>query len=88
MLREHMGGDILHECPIGKVQRESPYVLDAILVQGMADGQGFELLRQSRWLQQAFRVIGSERERHRLITERERQAKRDAAYGQRVLKGH
>jgi hypothetical protein len=77
----------LYECPLGKVHREAPHAYDAINVHGMAEGSGFELLQQPRWMQQAFRVIGSEQERHRQRKMSERQAKNDSRYGAAVLRG-
>lgn len=77
--------DIIYECPVGMVLREAPHAFDAILVHGLAESGGFDLLSQSPWLQSAFRIIGSEKERHRKRQDTERQAKRDAQYGKQVL---
>jgi len=76
----------LYECPVGMVHREAPYVYDVINAHGLSEGAGLELLEKPRWLQQAFRVVGSERERHREAGQRERQTKSDARYGTSVLK--
>jgi len=78
---------ILYECPVGLVQREAPYVYDVINAHSLSEGAGLALLEQPRWLQLAFRVIGSEQGRHREAERREQQAKTDARYGARVLKG-
>lgn len=77
---------MLYECPVGMVHREAPYVYDVINAHGLSEGAGLALLEQPRWLQQAFRVVGSERERHREHDQRERQAKHDARYGASILK--
>lgn len=86
MLVDDPDSAILYECPVGMVHREAPYAWDAINVHSLAEGAGFALLRQSRWLQHAFRVIGSEKERHRQQDESERRARRDAGYGASVLR--
>lgn len=78
--------EVLYECPLGKVHRESPYAYDVINVHSMSEGAGFELLQQPRWLQRCLRVVGSEQERHRRMRESERQAKHDGKYGAAVLR--
>ena len=72
---------------MGRVRRQSPYAYDVINAHSFAEGAGLQLLSEPRWLQQAFRVIGSEQERHRVMAQNEQRAKRDGRYGAAVLKG-
>lgn len=77
----------LRECPVGYLQREAPWVWDALAAAAYAENAGLEVLRQSAFLQQALRIIGSEKTRHRESAARVDRGKSDARHAKRMLKG-
>jgi len=85
---EGVSGDhtVLYECPVGYVQREAPHVYRAISAHAYAENGALNPLDAPGWLQQAFAVISSEKERLRRMADEERKGAGDAAYGQRVLR--
>lgn len=79
----------LRECPVGAVLRESPHVYDVIGAYGTGEHIGPSILQEPLWLQHAFRVVGSERNRLMDLERTNDKAKHDAAYGARVRRrGH
>ena len=76
----------MHECPVGRILREAPHVFEAIMAYRYADGAGLEVLSFPRYLQSAFNVIASERERLRIMAEKDRESKADASHAASVLK--
>lgn len=77
---------VLHECPVGYVQREAPHIYRAIAAHSYAENGSLNPLESPGWLQQAIGVVGSEKERLRRMADEERKSKGDANYGQRALR--
>ena len=77
----------LSECPVGMLAREAPWVWDVLAAQHYAEHAGFEALQQSRFLQDAMRLVASERGRHMEERQKRDRSRSDAAHASRVLKG-
>lgn len=71
---------LLRSCPVGRILSDGPYVYDAIAAHSYAEAGALNPLEATQWLQQALRVVGSERARLRQM-EREREAAQRAAAG-------
>lgn len=78
----------ISECPVGMILRESPHVFDAIGAYGSGENVSPDVLRKPRWLQDAFRVIGSERARLFEMEQQDRKAQHDAKIGARMRSRH
>lgn len=83
---DELGEAVLHECPVGLVLRQTPFVYDLIRAGGYAENTGVEMLSQPRYLQEAVGLVGSERARLRELAQADRQATSDANYGAKILK--
>lgn len=75
----------LYECPTGMLIRDAPWVFDAMRASSCAESAGFDVHRQSVWLQNAVGIVSSERERMRELKDTARKTKADAGYASRVL---
>lgn len=84
---EDEADSMLRECPVGHVLREAPHVYDVLGLYRYAEHEGLRIQKQPRWLQTALRVVDSEKERLRKMSESDKQLKGDAAYAGRVAKG-
>lgn len=80
------GDDMLNECPVGKIMRESPHVYDAIAAHTYSENGALNPLECSPWLQAAIRVVGSERGRLEDMRQEEQRNKVDAKRGQSLRK--
>ena len=78
---------VLYECPVGAVLREAPYLYDAIAYEGYAESGAFDPSTKPQFLQDAMRVIASERGRMWEISRQRERSKTDAAYGAKALRG-
>jgi hypothetical protein len=76
---------VLRECPVGRVLREAPHAYELIIAHSYSENTGLEILNYPRYLRQAFGVIGSEKERLRELSDKDRQAKADGKYGTAML---
>ena len=67
--------------------REAPWVWEVLSAERYCEHAGLEVMRQSRFLRDAVRLVSSERGRH-LENRHERTSRRsDAEHGARVLRG-
>jgi hypothetical protein len=78
--KEVEGRDIVRECPVGMVLRETPYVYDAVSAASYVESGALNPLEAPRWLQDAARIVGSERGRMFDIKQQQRRGASDAAY--------
>lgn len=78
---------MVYECPVGMLLREAPWVYDVLAAAAYSESAGFEVLRQSAFLQSGIRLVQSEKSRHREARQQQQQGKRDAQYARRRLKG-
>jgi hypothetical protein len=81
---------VLLECPVGLVLRETPDVYRAIEVQSFAEQGGVDPFAQSPWMQDAIRIVSSERARCMGQKDEERRqqshAKGDAEYARNAVR--
>lgn len=77
----------MYECPVGYILRNAAWAYDVLAAHAYAEYAGFEVLRQSAFLQSALRLVSAEKERHREAKHQQRQGQSDAAYAKRRLKG-
>ena len=68
------------------LDREAPWVWDVLSVQYYAEHGGLEIMRQSRFLRDAVRLVSAEKGRHLEERHNQEQRKTDAAYAANVLK--
>lgn len=76
---------ILRECPVGAILRETPYIYEAVSAQSYAEAGAFDPSTKPTWLQEAMRIVGSERSRLWDIKRERERSSRDAAYAAKVL---
>ena len=78
------GNDLLKECPVGKILREAPQTYDILDYSARIEATGVEeYSRLPRFMQQAIRLVSSERERLRELKEQKRKAAADSKFGMR-----
>jgi len=75
---------MLQECPVSMVLRECPRAYEALAAAAHVENGGLNPMTLSAWAQEAIRVVGSERARHRDLKDRERRLTQDARESHRV----
>jgi hypothetical protein len=83
--KEVEGRDIVRECPVGMVLRETPHVYDAVSAASNTESGAINPLEVPRWLQDSLRIVGSERGRLFDIKQQQRRSAGDAAYAARAV---
>lgn len=79
----------LRECPVGSILRETPYIYSAIAASVYADNGSLNPLESPIWLQHAMRIVASERERLRELSNKDKATKSDsAAAGAALRRAH
>jgi hypothetical protein len=78
----------LHECPIGYLWREAPWVWDAIEAAGLAENASpTEWAKQGKWYRHCVRLVRSERVRLEEERQENVRAQQASKYGMRVRHG-
>ena len=78
---------MLRECPVGFILRTTPHIYDMLELTSQSESTSMvELARSPRALQQAVRLVRSERNRLNELRQIERESKQAAAVGARVRK--
>jgi len=78
---------MLRECPVGFILRTTPHIYDMIELASQSEHTSLvEIARSPRALQQAIRLVRSERNRLDELRQVERESKQAAKVGARVRK--
>lgn len=85
---KELEGASLKECPRSYVIRNAAHLFEAVAAFSFVEqAPSLAILSQSKWLQEAFAVIGSEKNRLRDLKAKKSEAERHARYGARARAG-